>query len=68
MEKITEYLVFGYDSPKGEERIYEMGDLRGARYQARYLEGYDWGGYSLHRFDSLEEAVRVFPEAEVITL
>ena len=68
MKKKSEYLVFGYNSPEGEERIYEMGTLRGVRYRLRYQEAYDWGGYSLQRFDNLEEAVKAFPKAEIITL
>ena len=67
-EEITEYLVFGFDSPEGEERIYEMGELQGDDYAARYQEGFDWGGYSLQKFNSLEEAVKAFPRAEVIAL
>lgn len=67
-EEITEYLVFGFDSPEGEERIYEMGNLTGDDYAARYQDAYDWGGYSLQKFNNLEEAVKIFPKAGVIAL
>ena len=68
MKKKSEYLIFGFDSPAGEERIYEMGELVGDDYAARYQEAYDWGGYSLHKFTSLEEAIEAFPRAEVMPL